>query len=488
VAGRGDRPTAVVIQADGKILVGGNSGENTAGSTGVLIRYNPDGSLDTTFGNGGEEMGLGLATVTGLALDGNEIVVGGIPFDDSGITGFVVDLLKADGSTDTAFGQYGETVANFSPYSQDETDAVAVGNGLIYAGGATLAPGAPYKVFAVVAFSPTGAVAAQATVNFNNGGDASEAWALAIQPSDGKVIAAGFDQVGTNHVVELGALARFNPDLTQDTSFGNNGLVPPDLGPGSHEPVSLVVQANGDIVTLTDAFEVVRYHPNGSLDNTFGTNGVAMFPLQGNNIFGQATGLALEADGNLVAVGQFTSQASFEAVTAARYIGSSTDTHPPAPPPVTPNTPDPSSSGSTSVSTQVSPPAPAIPVDGPHVTSVTRYGQSARRTTLVIRFDTAMSAASADNLSSYTITGRRGHVTKVVKASYNSATSSVTIRPARGLSVHRSYVLTVSGTGPFGLESASGTRLDGLSNGKPGSNYVTGLTARHRHVLGPRSL
>jgi hypothetical protein len=65
-----------------------------------------------------------------------------------------------------------------------------VGNGLIYAGGATLAPGAKYKQFAVVAFSPTGAVVAQAEANFNNGTGASQVSGLAIRPSDGKVTAA----------------------------------------------------------------------------------------------------------------------------------------------------------------------------------------------------------------------------------------------------------------------------------------------------------
>jgi uncharacterized delta-60 repeat protein len=304
-----DRATAVVVQPDGKIVVGGISNFYSADSTAVLIRYDSDGSLDTTFGTGGEVTGqLGLATVTGLALDGNEIVVGGTTLDDFGRDSFVVDLLKPDGSPDAAFGQGGTSIANISPNSGDETDAIAVGNGLIYAGGATLTAGAPYKQFAVVAFSPTGAVVSQPTVNFNNANGASEAWGLAIQPGGGKVVASGFGQVHASggSVVVHGALVRFNPDLALDTSFGNNGLVSPDLGPGASALGNPVIQSDGQTALLNNGFGVIRYNTDGSLDSTFSTASVSL-PIVGNTPIGEPTGLALEADGNLVAVGTYAS-------------------------------------------------------------------------------------------------------------------------------------------------------------------------------------
>src|SRR5262249_22296720 len=162
--------------------------------------------------------------------------------------------------------------------------------------GATYGQGAPNQHFAVVALSPTGAVVAQATANFNNGALGSGAWGLAIQPGDGKVIAVGFDDVHTssNPVVTRGALARVNTDLTPDASFGNNGVVSADSGPGADAVTNLVVQADGKIVTLTNSFELVRYNPDGSRDNTFGTDGVVSLPppLQGQILTAGVAGLA----------------------------------------------------------------------------------------------------------------------------------------------------------------------------------------------------
>jgi hypothetical protein len=91
-------------------------------------------------------------------------------------------------------------------------------------------------------------------------------------------------------------------------------------------------------------------------------------------------------------------------------------------------------------------------------------------------------------VSSYTIASRHGHAIKVSKASYQPATDSVTIRPGRRFNAHRNYVLTIAGTGPFGLQSTSGTPLDGLSNGKPGSNFVARVPAATRHAFRPRSV
>jgi hypothetical protein len=117
------------------------------------------------------------------------------------------------------------------------------------------------------------------------------------------------------------------------------------------------------------------------------------------------------------------------------------------------------------------------------VTSVVRHGHGPLRTTLVIRFDTSLSAATADRVSDYTITGRHGHVFKVLKVSYQPAADSVTLRLGRRFNVHRNHVLTIAGTGPFGVQSTSAALLDGLSNGKPGSNYVTRVPAAKHHVF-----
>ncbi|MCK6405225.1 MAG: cadherin domain-containing protein, partial [Rhodocyclaceae bacterium] len=97
---------AIAIQSDGKILLSGESG---SGSNAVVSRVNPDGSLDTAFGSGGFVILDGLSRQSQVAYDvaiqsdGKIVVVGG-----SSGTGFVVGRLASDGSLDQSFGTGGD--------------------------------------------------------------------------------------------------------------------------------------------------------------------------------------------------------------------------------------------------------------------------------------------------------------------------------------------------------------------------------------------
>ena len=86
------------------------------------------------------------------------------------------------------------------------------------------------------------------------------------------------------------ALARYNPDGSLDTSFGANGIVTTDFD-GEDAAVAVSIAPDGKIVaagTGTDHIALARYNPNGTLDPTFGNNGTIVEPG-----FGQANGLAL---------------------------------------------------------------------------------------------------------------------------------------------------------------------------------------------------
>ncbi|MFN2508228.1 MAG: hypothetical protein ABR589_05595, partial [Chthoniobacterales bacterium] len=93
--GTSDGAADVVIQSNGKIVVGGNTG-----SSGDLARYNPNGSLDSTFGNGGSSGGSGV-TVAAIALqnDGKIVVVGGRVVINNGVD-FAVARFNSNGSLD----------------------------------------------------------------------------------------------------------------------------------------------------------------------------------------------------------------------------------------------------------------------------------------------------------------------------------------------------------------------------------------------------
>jgi hypothetical protein len=117
------------------------------------------------------------------------------------------------------------------------------------------------------------------------------------------------------------------------------------------------------------------------------------------------------------------------------------------------------------------------PDDGPVVLAVRRFGFHAQRTVVVLKFDQLLNPTTAEDAANYQIFGRKGKSILVASASYNLVAGTVTLFPVQRLSIRRSYVLTVIGTGPAGVTGANGKLLDGAYTGQPGNNFVTTLNA-----------
>jgi uncharacterized delta-60 repeat protein len=132
---------------------------------------------------------------------------------------------------------------------------------------------------------------------------------VTVQP-DGKIVVAGTVTVGTSRLI---ALARFNTNGSLDNTFDSDGKVTTSLSTNIADVGAIALQPDGKIVigattrTAIDAladskdFALVRYLPNGSLDNTFGTLGKVETDF--SNTQDQLIGLALQPDGKIVAVG-----------------------------------------------------------------------------------------------------------------------------------------------------------------------------------------
>ena len=156
-----------------------------------------------------------------------------------------------------------------------------------------------------LSFNGTGRV----TRDFGFGDDT--AYAVAVQ-SDGRVLVAGTVR-GANGTTDFG-LARFNRDGTLDTSFGTNGIVFTDFGltsASTDEARAMVLDSAGRIYVAGWAnrgsgndFAVARFLADGSLDTSFATGGKSVNNFGGNE---QAMGMALQSDGKLVVVGLLTS-------------------------------------------------------------------------------------------------------------------------------------------------------------------------------------
>ncbi len=228
--GEGGVASALAIQPDGRIVVAGSYSGGFA-----LARYDADGSLDASFGSGGivttpiGGLGGGAAALV-LQPDGKVVAAGSGNTISKYNPSFVLVRYDEDGSLDTGFGTGGIVSTSF-------VDLTACD------------------------------------------GCSDEAAAVAVQP-DGRIVAAGQTCVGPCEF----ALARYEPDGSLDTSFGSGGKVTTTFGSparGGHAR-SVALQADGKIVAVGSArlgkpehseFALARYEPDGSLDTSFGQGG-----------------------------------------------------------------------------------------------------------------------------------------------------------------------------------------------------------------------
>jgi len=275
-----------------------------------------DGMLDATFGTGGKVTtnfgGSERASAVALQSDGKIVVAGFIssPLGDD----FAVSRHNANGSLDTSFDGDGKVTTDFLGFS-DHAEAIAVQpDGKIIVAGSTSISIQGGERFALVRYNPNGSL----DTTFGTGGklttgltgaDDSGAFDIALQP-DGKIIVVGYVQ--NNSGGGSAALARYNENGSLDTSFGTNGTgqIIASVGVGGGSAEAIVLQADGKIVIGGSArdqmfkadFMVARLNGNGQFDPTFGTNGVTITNVSGDDD-DRATDIALQSDGKIVAVG-----------------------------------------------------------------------------------------------------------------------------------------------------------------------------------------
>jgi len=302
------RAWALAIQADGKLVVAGGAGGDFA-----LARYNPDGSPDSSFGTSGKvttDFGVqDTARALTIQADGKLIVFGST--NTAGRVDFALARYNPDGSPDSSFGVEGKVTTDFIG-GRDEASALAIQiDGKLVAAGSATDPLTGIPKFALARYNADGSldssfgVGGKVTTDF---GGISVASSLAIQ-GDGKLVVAG------QAFFLSFALARYNADGSLDSSFGVGGKVTTDFG-GSGQALALAIQADGKLVVAGGAggdFALARYNPDGSLDSSFGVGGKITTDFGG---FGQAFALAIQADGKLVLAGGAGNDFAL-----ARYIG-----------------------------------------------------------------------------------------------------------------------------------------------------------------------
>jgi uncharacterized delta-60 repeat protein len=315
--------SAAVRQADGKIVAVGAADGNF-----LVARYNLDGSLDPSFsGDGRAQTDFGFNDqALGVALQGNKIVVvgkGGDPGEDGLGDGFALARYNPNGSLDTSFSGDGKQLTNID-YLRDAANAVAVqANGKIVVVGRSGGDRFDSSFgFALARYNSNGSLdtsfsgdGVQRTF-FGSTGD--EAKGVAVQ-ANGEIVAAGISYSAGDF-----AVARYNPNGSLDASFSADGMQTTDFG-GLEGASAVALQKNNRIVavgrailTTTGDFTLARYKPNGKLDNSFSGDGRQTTDF-GFGADDGANDVAIQANGRIVAVGVAGGGATGDDFALARY-------------------------------------------------------------------------------------------------------------------------------------------------------------------------
>jgi uncharacterized delta-60 repeat protein len=304
----------VVQPADGKTVAVGHNSNNAI----LVVRLNRDGSLDTTFnGTGSVTFNAGFGAVgTAVALQPNgQIVVGGtaksnnVPIAD---TEYVVARLNSNGSLDTSFGNNGVFVydpvapGHHSTYNGEEgvSCLALLSNGNIIAGGWGFnGRGSETAQFAALELTPSGTL----VKSFGSGGRTlvnvtglDYVHALAVVPTTGQIVLAG-------NASSSAAMAILTSAGALDTSFNGtgyevytgagvfNGVAIQQESPTLYE---IVVSGSG-----SNSSVVGRYFLSGAVDTAFGGAGTGFFTI-GSGL--TINTLALEKDGSIIVGGSQT--------------------------------------------------------------------------------------------------------------------------------------------------------------------------------------
>lgn len=304
--------------ADDKIIVAGSDGSDF-----IVIQYHADGSIDTGFGVNGivaTDFNGGTDQAYAVALDSNDangkiVVAGSTKNAKTGKYDIALARYEPDGSLDTSFGNKGRVITDFGG-NDDQAFGMAIqGDGKIVVAGYANVPTALLPTQLCIGSSPNPLCRSNdialarynsdgsLDTSFGNGGKVTtdlsfgsddQAFGIATQPNDNKIVVVGGASNGSAST--RGALARYSVSGTLDLSFGAGGVILTDNKGIVH---ALSIQLDGKIIAAgydTKGFLLARHNNNGSLDTSFGEMGrvtqpssstvqafaVAQYPLGSN--------------------------------------------------------------------------------------------------------------------------------------------------------------------------------------------------------------
>ena len=227
-----------------------------------MVRYNTNGSLDTSFGDGGIVTTIfpagSYAFDVALQSDGKIIAAGTffVDFDpgESSDTDFALARYNPDGTPDATFGDGGQVTTDFVGFEDDAFSVLIQPDGKIVAVGSANDPATFYD-FAAVRYLSNGTidttfgVAGKVSTDFKGGGF-DRARSAALQP-DGRIVAAGFE-THSGGLQNFG-VARYTSNGVLDTTFSGDGKAQIDFGTCCQSATKVLLQSDGKIIAVGGA-------------------------------------------------------------------------------------------------------------------------------------------------------------------------------------------------------------------------------------------
>ncbi|MBI5540537.1 MAG: hypothetical protein HY951_10800 [Bacteroidia bacterium] len=318
-----DYTKSIAIQEDGKIVLAGFT-DNGVNEDFAVCRFNLDGSIDTSFGNKGKIItpiggDYDIANSVKIQSTGKIIVAGYIGNEVK--EDFTLVRYNNDGILDSSFGKNGISVTSIGKYLDVILGIQILTDDKIIAAGKTF-DGKKYS-FAMAKFLKNGHVDTQ----FGDSGivvsDILNSDAIAnsvVIQNDGKIILGGDIR---NGIYSDFAMVRYFPDGFIDESFGKNGVVVTSISEQNDNLTSILVQPDGKIISSGHVFNkefsnfaAVRYLMDGKIDSTFGNKGIVINDEKGSIEIVNSS--LLQDDGKVILIGNLTTD-TITNIKAIRY-------------------------------------------------------------------------------------------------------------------------------------------------------------------------
>lgn len=313
----------LLLQPDGKILFAGDCETNSGGRDFGLARYNSNGTLDNSFNGSGiittsfatsnnDDGGLCIA----LQSDGKIIQAG-----DRSTTAFAAIRFNTNGTIDNSFGNSGKILIPIGDFICECNSICIQSDGKILLGGYSRSTTLWKSAFAIMRLNSNGSldntfgVGGKDTIFMSTGGNTNQNYeynvgtTMLIQ-TDGKILLSGSSTRGSNGFGTI-PIIKLNSNGSLDNSFGIGGKVQYAV-PGleqiriysmtlQQDNKIVVVGFIGSIDSVSISFLLARFNKDGSIDSTFGNNGIVLKDISGADDV--LAGLAMQSDGKIVACG-----------------------------------------------------------------------------------------------------------------------------------------------------------------------------------------